>query len=192
MIINASESSIAAGGIVRPLADLLLFVLGWQASIFGAAKGLPFLGPVAVVVLLVLHALTWDQTTRRLQIICLTAVIGTLVESTAIVSGLYTPAGSSSGSLLCPLWITGLWMLVGTVLPSLNQWLAGKLWLASLLGGTAAGMSYFLAVWLGAIRALQSPVVAIGCWTLSWAIILPILLVITDRRLSRKQKEPSS
>jgi len=172
---------------MRLFADLLLFVMGWQASIFAAARGWPFLGPVVVSGLILLHACTWDQPTRRLQILCLTAVIGTLLESLAIRGRLYIPVDLAHASLLCPLWITGLWMLVGTVLPSLCQVLRHRLWLASLLGGAAAAAAYPLAVWLGAIQTLQSPLVAIISWTLSWAVILPILLVFTERRMFRPQ-----
>jgi len=167
-----------------PLATTIVaFLLGWQASVYGASEGIPFLGPVVVAVLLIVTAFTWTHPLQQLRIVCTFGVVGTVAESVMIRAGIYVPVESFQSQLLCPLWITAIWVQAGLAAATLARWTPNRLLLlAALLGAGGAAIGYPLAAWLGAIRPLVSPLVAVPIWTLSGAVLAPILLRISIKQ----------
>jgi hypothetical protein len=167
---------------------ILAFLLGWQASVYGAAQGLPFLGPGVVAVLLIVNAFTWTNPLPQLRVVCTFGIAGTLVESLMIRAGIYVPAESFRSQFLCPLWITAIWVQAGLSASMLARWTGNRLLVAALLGAGGAAIGYPLAAWLGAIRPLVSPLVAIPIWTLSTAALVPILLKFSTKQSGKVTK----
>ena len=166
-----------------PLATTIVaFLLGWQASVYGASQGIPFLGPVVVAVLLIVTAFTWTHPLQQLRIVCTFGVVGTVVESVMIRAGIYVPVESFQSQLLCPLWITAIWVQAGLAAATLARWTPNRLLVPTILGAGGAAIGYPLAAWLGAIHLLVSPLMAISIWTLSGAALVPILLRVSTKQ----------
>lgn len=161
------------------LANVVLFQIGWFASVLGASHGSPYLGPAAVAVVLVIH-LRWFGTRREGLLLLASAAVGTLSDSSIAVSGLATFHADPAPAWLCPPWIIALWANLGITLRHSLRWLERRRALASLLGALTGPIAYVAGERLGAI-SFRQPSFAIASLAVLWALSLPFLLALSAR-----------
>lgn len=162
--------------ISRPAAlwalNLLAFQAGWFATVLGAAHGLPWLGPIAVLAAVVLHLMLTTQRLSELKLLAVALILGLIFEQALLDAGLVSYPGDPDG---VPLWMLALWPLFATTLNVSLAWFKPRLGLAALAGTLAGPLAYASGETLGAIR-LHGP----ALWLLAagWALVFPLLLAV--------------
>ncbi len=168
-----------AAGAPRPVArralNLLAFQAGWFATVVGAAKGLPWLGPVVVLAIIGLHLKLTTQRPAELRLLLVASIFGVVFEHALLYAGLVGYAGDPDW---VPLWMLALWPLFATTLNASLAWFRSRLGLAALAGALAGPLAYAGGEALGTI-ALNGP--ALGVLAAGWAIVFPLLLAVARR-----------
>jgi uncharacterized protein DUF2878 len=172
---------------MSPLANFLLYQIGWFGCVLNAA--VRPLTAAAIALLMVAVAL-WRTPDRRGEVVLLSlaAVIGTLCDTLFVISSRLYYAGALPTPLpppLPPLWDMALWPLFATTLNGALGWLKERLMLAALLGAVAGPLAYVAAARLGAVR-LGAPSSTLLLLAVAWSVLTPLLLVLA-RSLSRRQ-----
>jgi len=156
--------------------NIILYQTTWLIAIVGAAHGLWWAGPAALVVFA-----TWQLSVsrqRRADVVLLVsmAVIGFTVDSTLVRAGLLGYAAAEPSALFAPIWIVALWMSFALTLNHSLAYLQSHLPAASLLGGIGAPLAYWAAAhtW-SAVIFLAPTTVVITTLVIIWALLTPLL-----------------
>lgn len=156
--------------------NIILYQTTWLIAIIGAANGLWWAGPAA----LALFA-AWQlgvSRHRRADVVLLVtiALIGFVVDSGLVRTGLLSYAAAEPSPLFAPVWIVALWMSFALTLNHSLAYLQSHLLAASLLGGIGAPLAYWVAAhtW-GAVTFLAPTTVVITSLVAIWAILTPLL-----------------
>ena len=166
-------------------------VAGWLACVLGARLEMPFVGPALVSVMLVAHTATVADLLRQFRPVLILGVLGSLAESAWIAGGAYAPAEAMRGSLLCPLWITALWLNTAVFVqgaPAAGN--SKSLAVASLVGAILTPAGYAMAAGLGAIFVAWRPAPALAAAAAYGAVIAPLAVWLIHGRPSRLTPPP--
>lgn len=172
------------------IVNFLLFQICWMACVWGAARGMGWLGPVCVAVFAAIELPRMAHPAREVLLLLTVAVLGTLVDTSYLAMGLVEYA-SSTTSGVAPLWITGLWVSFALTLNRSLDWLAARPLLAASLGLLGGPLAYWIAfaVW-GAGRFVGDTWLALLIIGVAWALITPLLFVLAARLVPQPQLEP--
>ena len=174
---------------MNPVANFLMFYVGWFACVTGAGQGTLWAGPAAAVVLLLTHLALAPDRTREGVLILIVGLFGFAVDTMQASAGFYEFAGTSTLPWLCPPWMTALWMLFATTLNGSMAWLAGRYRLAAVLGALCGPASYVAGERLGAIAFPSDALVSLGGIAVVWAFAMPALLWIREAVSSLESPE---
>lgn len=163
------------------LINVVSFQIGWFASVLGAGSGIPWLGPLIVPVLLVVHLSIAPDRRAVLRTVLLVALIGCFVDSTLGYAGLLQFHDGIFHAWICPPWLVGLWCIFATTLQYSLGWLVGRWRLAGLLGGIVGPVSYLAGQQLGALRLGEPILVTVAVIAIIWVAMLPFILWVSDR-----------
>ena len=162
------------------LINFIAFQFGWFACVLGAANGLPLLGPVVAVLVVILHLKLARQPRRELSLVMVAGVIGAVFDSALVASGwLIYPNGILLAGT-APYWIIAMWLLFATTLNVAMRWLRGNALLAFVLGAIAGPMSYWGGARLGALE-FASPAQGMIALSIGWALMMPLLMHLSKR-----------
>ncbi len=165
--------------------NYLGFQLGWLACVWGAGRGLFWLGPLAVFALCATHL--WSSLDREREARRLFAVglFGLILESAVQGAGLYAYRGAPA-AWLAPAWIVALWILLAATFDASLGWLARRPWLCAVLGAAASPLSFTAGARLGAVEpALPAPWGALALSAL-WFVSLPLSFAVAKRAEGRR------
>jgi len=162
------------------LASVIAFYVGWFASAAGAARGMPWLGPVVVAGILVAYLCVVARSRQLLGLALATALLGLLVECALIALDAVRYPGKSEARFLCPAWMIALWINLGLVLPFALAWLRRRYLLAGLLGAAAGPASYAAGARLGAIELNPSAPYSLTLLAIAWGAALPALYFLSE------------
>jgi len=162
------------------LINIVAFKIGWAASIFGAASGMPLLGPVVVLAVIAAHLQMASNPSRELLLIVMTGVIGASWDSVMVAAGWLTYPSGTLVDWLAPYWILAMWMLFATTLNMAFRWLRGRPFVAALLGAIFGPLSYYVGASLGAVEINEFAAAMTGL-AAAWAVLLPGLLALATR-----------
>ena len=153
--------------------------LGWFAAVLGAANqlGWPFLS--LMIVYCTYHFRVSTQRKQDLSIMLAAVLFGLVVDSLYVNLGLVTYA-SDEGLPLAPLWILGLWSLLGLSIGQSLRWVKRHWSIAALAGMVSAPLSFWAGVRFGAAKtdALMTFLIV---QSLTWGIAMPLLAKLDDR-----------
>jgi hypothetical protein len=162
--------------------NLLGFQIGWFATVLGAANGYPWLGVIAVALLLALHLVmsgaTWPG---ELRLALTASAIGFVVETALVNAGAFAPIPWLLPSPpFAPPWMAMLWINQALTLNASLAWMRGRYWLGAALGAIGGQMAYLGGAKLGATVSLpsQSGLIILG---ITWAIAFPALQWLATR-----------
>lgn len=164
----------------RKVANLLLFQVAWFAAVLGAAGGMAWLGPLALIPVLGVHLALQEDRHGEVRLILAAAAIGFLFDTLMVATGAFTPVQSLLPRPFSPPWMIGLWMNFAATLNVSLSWLLGRYWLAAVFGGIGGPLAYYSGAKLGATETLPTlggmVMLAVG-----WAIMTPLLAWLAKR-----------
>jgi len=163
---------------VRPVVSFLGLQLGWFACVLGATHGHAWFGPAFVLATLALHVRLQPSNarTREAAVLASTALVGFLVDTALLRSGMIELAGAG----LSPAWLVALWpnFAAATAPGGSLGGLARRPLLAALLGAVAAPLAYAGGARLGALGLDRHPVGALAAIAVVWSGVLPSLFAL--------------
>ena len=160
--------------------NFIAFQFGWFSSVLGAARDMPWIGPLVFLVVLLIHLRQARRPELELGLVIACGLIGTWFDSLLVAFGWVAYPSGQFRSFMAPYWIITMWMLFATTLNSSMGWLRGRLVLASVMGGVAGPMSYVAGQKLGGIEFVEFGA-AIAALAIGWAVLMPVLTVLAER-----------
>jgi hypothetical protein len=160
--------------------NALLFQVAWFGAVLGAARGLPWLGVIAVAGVVGWHLARARQPAREIGLIALALATGAVFETLLVQAGLLRFDGGAMLAGTAPVWMVALWANFATTLNVSLRALRPRLLAAALLGAIGAPLAYFAGQKLGAVQFLQ-PGPAVVVIAAAWAMLTPALFLAARR-----------
>jgi len=148
----------------------MVFNVAWLVCILG---GSAIAVPVAIAVIAV-H-LRFFSTSSEIALIAAVTVIGVLVDSLFLRTGILI---SPDGSFWPPLWLVSLWALFATTLNHSLRWFHTRLPWAILIGGVAGMMTYLAVTRLTDFSLKQPLPLTMAMIMVAWWVIFPVCLFL--------------
>ena len=162
------------------LINFMAFQVGWFSSVIGAAKQMPWLGPVVLLFVLAVHLRQARRPQFEVGLIVACGLIGLFFDSLLVAFGWVSYPSGQFSAFLAPYWIVTMWMLFGTTLNLSMGWLKGRPALAAVFGAIGGPASYIAGQKLGGIIFLDY-YAALLALAIGWAVFMPILLALSER-----------
>ena len=167
--------------------NFILFQLCWFGCVLGAARGLIWLGPSLVLILVPLQIyLLTERHKAELLFVLICGSLGFILESLLISWRVYVPIGNET--LICPPWMTALWCNFGPLVSISLSWLKGKVLLALILGALAGPLAWWGGEKLDALTVAPEFIFGYLPLSLVWAVVLPTLLYVHNKIVAPKNK----
>jgi len=171
----------------HPLVNFLAFQVCWFACVGGAARGLPWIGPLTVAAFVAAHL--WSTPRGRLRaaqawLLGLTGAIGYVADSLLVISGVlrFPPQAALGGP--AALWMVALWMVQAATFSGAMSWMAGRFTVGAVFGAIGGPLAYLAGERMGAAFLGPTHAVAIGVVAVEWGLAMPLLLWIERRARS--------
>ena len=165
---------------MKAIINFVAFQLGWFSCVLGAAHGRPWVGPLAVTIVVAIHLLLMRRPGPELRLIFSAMAIGLLADSLLLASGWVAYPNGEWIPGLAPYWIVAMWALFATTLNVSMRWLRIGLHVSMIMGAIGGPLSYLAGAKLGAIQ-LTETVPALFALAVIWALALPLLVLISSR-----------
>ena len=168
------------------LLNAVLFQCVWFAAVIGAGHGLAWPGVLAVAAF---AAVTLRERATRasdLRLVALAAVLGGLLDSGFVATGLLRYAAPWPVEGLAPAWIVALWINLALALNHSLRWIRAYPAWAAAFGAAAAPLSY-----LAAARGWDAVAFADPAWralaivSACWALVMGALVALARRDAQR-------
>jgi len=162
---------------MRNVAMAIVFQLGWFACVLNGARGwlMPALAAAAAVLACNLWLARADLM-REIRLIAWVTLVGFVVETINLATGVFTLTVPTAHPWLCPVWLVLLWTLFATLLRGPLARLSGHYWLSALLGALFAAPNYFAGARLGAITLHGNIFFCAGLLAVVWAFAMPLMV----------------
>ena len=168
----------------RSILSFIAFYACWFACVGGAARGWPWLGPVAVLVYVAAALRTIPSgaaRSRQVRMLVLSGLVGYAADSILVLAGvLRFPAHAALG-WPSTAWMVALWVLQAAVLSGPMSWLRDRFVLAAVVGAFGGPLAYLAGVRMGAALIGPSQTAALAAIAAMWTVAMP-LLVWMERR----------
>jgi len=176
----AIASQQAAPTLTLVVQNALLFQIGWFACVLTASNNLAWSGSLTAAALLLIHLWRAFNFKTEIMTIVLVTAIGTLWDSTLMQTQFYQFSHGILIAGIAPYWLIALWAVFATTLNLSLRWLKHRKILAAALGFIAGPASYYAGHRLGAIE-FSNTAMALTLTAIGWAVILPLILMISER-----------
>jgi hypothetical protein len=160
--------------------NAVLFQFAWFGAVLGAARGLPWLGVIAVAAVVAWHLARARQPAREFGLVALALAMGAVFETLLVQAGLLQFEGGALLAGTAPVWMVALWASFATTLNVSLRALRPRLLAAALLGAIGAPLAYLAGQKLGAVQFPQ-PGSALAVIAAGWAVLTPLLFLAARR-----------
>ena len=75
---------------IKMIINIVGFYIGWWGCILGSSNGLPYIGPLLMLLFIIFHGAFFVKNYRELQFIIVIGIIGTIVDSGLVLSKFFT------------------------------------------------------------------------------------------------------
>lgn len=172
--------------LTRKLINVALFQAAWFAAVMGAARGMLWLGPLAMLPTLAVHLALQDDRRREVKLLLTAGILGFAFDTALVVGGVFTPLQHLFPRPFSPPWMVCLWLNFAATLNVSMAWLRGRYLLATLFGAVGGPLAYYSGARLGATEALPTTtgmlILAVG-----WGIMTPLLVWLARTFSGRKK-----
>ena len=161
--------------LTRKAVNVVLFQAAWFAAVLGAARGMFWLGPVAMIPVLAVHLALQENRRGELKLLLAAGLLGVTLDTAFVAEGIFTPLQHLFPRPFSPPWMICLWLNFAATLNVSMVWLRGRYLLAALFGAVGGPLAYYSGAKLGATEALPTTtgmlLLAIG-----WGLMTPLLV----------------
>ena len=157
-----------------------MFKVGWLSSVMGGAQQLPWLGPLAMFIVVAVHLYRARFPERELMLVLLCGFIGAVFDSVLVSLGWVSYPSGLFNEAMAPYWIISMWMLFATTLNVSLRWLKGRYLLAAALGFVAGPGAYLGGQKLGGMVFVDQQAALISL-AVGWGLIMPVLVKLAER-----------
>ena len=157
-----------------------MFKIGWLSSVIGGAQQLPWLGPLAMLLIVAVHLYRAEQPERELVLVLSCGFIGALFDSVLVAMGWVTYPSGLFAESMAPYWIISMWMLFATTLNVSLRWMRGRYFLALVMGAVAGPLAYIGGSKLGGILFLDRTA-GLAALSIGWGLMMPVLVMLAER-----------
>ena len=162
------------------IANLVVFQAAWFAAVLGAAHRIPLWGTTCVAAAIAWHLGVSARPALEARLVAIACLIGFVVETAIVWQGhVRYPSGQPEPGLP-PYWMVALWGLLAITLNVTLRWLKRRPALAAVLGAIAGPASFACGVRLGGAEFI-APMPALLTLAGSWALLMPLLMWLSDR-----------
>ncbi len=161
---------------MKRLLDAAGFLLVWLLGAFGAARGLPWLGPAAALIGVWIHLARVHEPRRECARLAAFAAVGAAAESAAIALGFFGYAGGWPVWWAPPAWVVSVWVVIGAALESSWPRVARRPRPAALAGAAAGPLMIAVDARLGAAAFTAARWASLAAVAAMWAAVLPLAL----------------
>ena len=162
------------------LLNFLMFQLGWFASVLLGASDWPWLAPVVVLPVLLVHLAMSDDRAAERKLMAYALAVGLVWENVVSAAGLLVYPSGQPLERLAPAWILAMWPLLAITLNVSLRWLKGRYLLAALFGAIGGPLAFFAGERLDAV-VFPQPAPAIVVLAVGWAAMFPLLMWLSQR-----------
>jgi hypothetical protein len=160
-------------------ANAIAFNVVWLITVLGAAGGLAWAGPAALLIFAVAQVSSAARPRYDLAAMGVFATAGLVIDSAWSLSGMVSYAAAWPAAHFAPLWLVTLWAAFSLTIGHSLAWLRPRRKLTRLVGLLGGGFSYWAGARLGAVE-LAMPAWLYGAAVgLCWAVALPVLIRAT-------------
>ena len=161
---------------IRLVANILAFEVGWSACILGSARGWHWLGPLVVAAIAALTLATDTKPRRELLAVMGVASGGLALDTILVATGLLdmpqSPRLAGAPAAFFPVFFA-MWVNFALLLNVSLFWLRYRWFLAAGLGALAGAPTYLLAHRLGAVTLAEPIALPLAAITLQYTIAVP-------------------
>jgi len=166
--------------LTRKAINVVLFQAAWFAAVLGAAGGVFWLGPLAMIPTLAIHLALQEDRIGEIKLLLAAGMLGVLFDTAFVAGGVFTPLQHLFPRPISPPWMICLWLNFAATLNVSMAWLRGRYLLAALFGAIGGPLAYYSGAKLGATEALPTStgmlLLAIG-----WGIMTPLLVRVAKK-----------
>lgn len=161
--------------------NLVLFKIVWALSLTGVVIGYAWLGAVGLMCFMAWHA--WSVPTAKADffLAACAVVIGLVLDTLYLRSGLIIYEGQTLWSNLAPLWILALWANFALTMNGCMAWLQQRKWLAALLSFIFGPVGYYGGIKLGTARVNDDEWLLYLVIGIAWAVAVPLMLSLAAK-----------
>ncbi len=161
--------------------NFIAFQIIWLLCVFGAAKGYPWLGPLAVSLWLLAHLQIHRSTAaQELKLVIFAAVLGYCLDSILVLLDIMRFTEAAQLGYPSTLWMVALWVNLAMTIRHSLDWLNRRYVLTSLFGGFGGALAYWAGVKIGAIT-MQDTTLALFTIFSVWFFALPLIYLYSGR-----------
>ena len=175
----------------RVLINLVLFKAGWLACVMLAAADRPALATLAVAAVVLVHLLRVAVPVKEALFLLAAALIGLAWESFLLSTGLLQYPESSQSGTWAPHWIVAMWVLFATTINHGLEWVKRNWMLSASMGMIGGPLAFWAGAGMGAV-SFSDPVMALLAIGIGWALLLPLLALLSDTITDSAFLEPMS
>lgn len=160
--------------------NFVLFQIGWLACVMGGANGIPWLGLIAVALIVAVHLVNAEDPVPEAILLSIATVIGVIWESLLAINSLMLYQTGLFIDGLAPYWLIALWPLFATTMNVSMRWLKNRFITSAVFGAIGGPAAFFAGHHLGAVDfpdMLQSMLV-LG---LGWGILMPVMVYLAGQ-----------
>jgi len=172
-----------------PYLNALAYDIGWIVTVFGAAKGLPWAGPLFAVAMVGVHLRAMPDAAREARFLVLVALYGLIVDSVLGLTGVFEFLPGQSIGGLAPVWLVTLWVMFGTIFNGCLAFLRGRTMILAASGAVLGPLAYWIGARIGAMTFGVETLVAVGALAVVWGISFPLLSRLSERFAALPQSE---
>lgn len=159
----------------RSVLNAVLFQAVWFAAVLGAARGMPWLGPLVLLPVLSIHLLLCTDRRGETKLLLFAGIAGFLFDTLLTLFGIFIPRPWLLSAPFSPPWMIGLWLNFAATLNYSLGWLRGRLLLAAVFGAVGGPLAYYGGAQLGATLTLPTPI-SLGVLAIGWGLMTPLLV----------------
>jgi len=168
-----------------PLANFAASQVVWLLSLVGAATGRHWLGAASLALFIALQWRLSASPGRDLRLGLAAAAAGFVLDTAWTQAGLIRYAAPLPLAGVAPYWIVLMWVNFGLTVDCSLRWLQPRPLLGAALGAVGGPLAYLAGFGLGAAVRTGPAVVTYGALALAWAVVVPALLMLAGRPVSR-------
>ena len=160
--------------------NIALFQLGWFACVLGAAKGWPWVGVIAAVMIVTWHLARAVTAKKEIVLLAIAFLLGALFETLLVQTAWIHFFNGNLIPGIAPYWMVALWVIFATTLNVSLRSLRERWGLAAILGALGGPIAYYAGARLGALEfvSLGAALSLIG---VGWGILTPVLFEVARR-----------